>query len=142
MTHDAHGGREFDIEVWFLAYDPEAGGGGQLILYNGQGCNSKDIWNLRLELGRKLRQMLRTRLGRRRIGRWLNRGLRPSLKCLLNCTQGVGEESTWEGVRGRLEGDPAFEAVTQEYERVRIFKEFIKASRENKLFPDTKTNSF
>ena len=30
-----------------------------------QGCNSIDIWNLRLELGRKLRQELRTRLGTR-----------------------------------------------------------------------------
>ena len=29
------------------------------------GCNSIDIWNLRLELGRKLGQGLRTRLGTR-----------------------------------------------------------------------------
>ena len=29
------------------------------------GCNSIDIWNLRLELGCKLRQGLRTRLGTR-----------------------------------------------------------------------------
>ena len=30
-----------------------------------QGCNSIEMWNLRLELGRKLRQKLRTRLGTR-----------------------------------------------------------------------------
>ena len=53
-----------------------------------QGCNSIEIWNSRLELGRMLRQGLRTCLGRRRIGRWLRRGLRPFLKCLLNCTPG------------------------------------------------------
>ena len=51
--------------------------------------------------------------------------LEAAFRNLLN-EQGVGEESTWEGVRGKLEGDPAFEAVTQEYERVRIFKEFVK----------------
>ena len=43
-----------------------------------QGCNSIDIWNLRLELGRKLRQGVRTLIGRRRMGRWLRRKLRPS----------------------------------------------------------------
>ena len=31
-------------------------------------CNSIDIWNFRLELGRNLRQGLRTCLGRRQIG--------------------------------------------------------------------------
>ena len=43
-----------------------------------QGCNSIDILNLRLELRHKLRQGLRTRLGRCRIGRRLRHGLRPS----------------------------------------------------------------
>ena len=46
-----------------------------------QGCNSIDIWNLRLELRRKLRQGLRMRLGRRR--------------CLLNCTPGSWIFDTW-----------------------------------------------
>ena len=50
------------------------------------GCNSIDIWNLRLELGRKLRQGLRTRLGRCQIGPCLWCSLRPSLKYLLNYT--------------------------------------------------------
>ena len=44
------------------------------------GCNSIDIWNLRLELRRKLRQGLRTRLGRHRIGRRLRLGLRLGLR--------------------------------------------------------------
>ena len=58
------------------------------------GCNSIDIWNLRLELGRKLRQWLRKRLGRQPIERWLRRGLRLSLKCLLNCTPDYPEAAT------------------------------------------------
>ena len=33
------------------------------LLLRKQGCNSIDIWNFRLELGRKLRQELRTCLG-------------------------------------------------------------------------------
>ena len=32
------------------------------------GCNSIDIWNLRLEVGRKVRQGLRTHLGRQQMG--------------------------------------------------------------------------
>ena len=56
-----------------------------------QGCDSRDIWNLRLELGRKLRQGLRTRLG---LLFWLWGKARVKvlvkavLKCLLNCTPG------------------------------------------------------
>ena len=51
--------------------------------------------------------------------------LETAFRNLLN-ERSVGEESTWEDVRGNLEGDAAFEAIAQEYERVRIFKEFIK----------------
>ena len=47
--------REFDIEVWFLAYDPEAEGG-QLILYNGQRPNGDgDFLALTLARGGRLR---------------------------------------------------------------------------------------
>ena len=45
-----------------------------------QGGDSLDIWNLRLELECKLRQELRTCLGRFRIGCWI----RQALRCLLN----------------------------------------------------------
>ena len=55
----------------------EVAEGGGLVGVDGElGSNSIDIWNLRLELRRKLRQGLRTRLGRRRVGKWLRRGLR------------------------------------------------------------------
>ena len=43
------------------AFEVEPGRGGE----RDQGCNSIDIWNLRLELGRKLGKGLRTRLGTR-----------------------------------------------------------------------------
>ena len=33
---------------------------------------------------------------------------------------GVTEESSWEEFRPKVEGTPAFEAITQEYERVRV----------------------
>ena len=70
------------------------------LLLRSLGCNSIDIWNLRLELGRKLRQGLRTRLGRRRIERWLRHGLRPSLKCLLNCIPACrGHRGRWRPAR-------------------------------------------
>ena len=52
----------------------------QLLMSADQGCNSKDIWNLRIEIRRNLRQGLRTCLGRRRIGQWLRRGLRCGLR--------------------------------------------------------------
>ena len=48
-----------------------------------QGCNSIENWNLRFELGHKLRQGLRTRLGRRWIGRRLRLGLRRRLRLSL-----------------------------------------------------------
>ena len=51
--------------------------------------------------------------------------LETAFRNLLN-ERNVSEESTWEDVRGNLEGDAAFDAIAQEYERVRIFKEFIK----------------
>ena len=64
---------------------------------------------------------------RERIKEEVRKGkkLEAAFRNLLN-ESNVTEESTWEDIRGKLEGDPAFEAVTQEYERVRIFKEFIK----------------
>jgi len=64
---------------------------------------------------------------RERIKEELRKGkkLETAFRNLLN-ERSVGEESTWEDVRGNLEGDAAFEAIAQEYERVRIFKEFIK----------------
>jgi hypothetical protein len=34
----------------------------------------------------------------------------------------VDFEMTWDSVRPKLEGDPAFEAITLESERIRIFK--------------------
>ena len=64
---------------------------------------------------------------RERIKEEVRKGkkLEAAFRNLLN-ESNVTEESKWEEIRGKLEGDPAFEAVTQEYERVRIFKEFIK----------------
>ena len=66
---------------------------------------------------------------RERIKEEVRKGkkLEAAFRNLLN-ERNVSEESTWEDVRGKLEDDPAFEAITQEYERVRIFKEFIKVS--------------
>ena len=64
---------------------------------------------------------------RERIKEEVRKGkkLETAFRNLLN-ERNVSEESAWEDVRGKVEGEPAFEAITQEYERVRIFKEFVK----------------
>ncbi|XP_078359162.1 pre-mRNA-processing factor 40 homolog B-like isoform X2 [Oculina patagonica] len=46
---------------------------------------------------------------------------------LKSCSPAIEENSTWEEVRGRLEEDPAFTAVTVESERIRIFNEHISS---------------
>ena len=66
---------------------------------------------------------------RERIKEEVRKGkkLETAFRNLLN-ERNVSEESAWEDVRGKVEGEPAFEAITQEYERVRIFKEFVKVN--------------
>ncbi|XP_029200486.2 pre-mRNA-processing factor 40 homolog B-like [Acropora millepora] len=44
---------------------------------------------------------------------------------LKTCSPAIEDNSTWEEVRERLDGDPAFTAVTVEAERIRIFNEHI-----------------
>ena len=47
--------------------------------------------------------------------------LEASFKSLLKAFN-VDYTSNWDDVRAKLEGEPAFEAITLESERVRIFK--------------------
>jgi len=49
----------------------------------------------------------------------LESGFRTLLK-----TKEVDHLTVWEEVRPKLEGDPAFDTITPEFERVRIFKVF------------------
>ncbi|XP_063235647.1 pre-mRNA-processing factor 40 homolog A isoform X2 [Bacillus rossius redtenbacheri] len=42
----------------------------------------------------------------------------------------VDYSSSWEDIRSKIEGEPAFEAITLESERVRIFKEFQHETEE------------
>ena len=71
----------------------------QLVDDGPAGCNSIDIcWNLRLELRCKLRQGFRTCLGRRWMGQWLRRGLRPSkmsVELYPSSLQMLSCEETW-----------------------------------------------
>lgn len=50
----------------------------------------------------------------------LESGFRALLK-----TNEVDHLTVWEDVRPKLEGDPAFDTITPEFERVRIFKVFL-----------------
>lgn len=55
--------------------------------------------------------------------------LEASFKSLLKAFN-VDYTSNWEDVRAKLEGEPAFEAITLESERVRIFKEYQHENEE------------
>ena len=56
--------------------------------------------------------------------------LETAFRTLLN-ESGVNEESDWEAVRAKLEGEPAFQAITQEYERISVFKDFQRDLEES-----------
>jgi pre-mRNA-processing factor 40 len=61
------------------------------------------------------------------------RKLEVAFRNMLN-ERGINEEDVWDDVREKVQGEPAFEAIVQEYERVRIFKEFIKVRDVMELF--------
>lgn len=49
------------------------------------------------------------------------RKIESGFKSLLKSTD-IDYETSWEDARAKLEGDPAFESITLEAERIRIFK--------------------
>jgi len=52
------------------------------------------------------------------------RKLENNFRAILGDDTSIDENTLWEDIRQKLEGEPAFESITQEYERMRIFKEF------------------
>ncbi len=49
------------------------------------------------------------------------RKLENNFRAMLADDQTIGEGSKWEDLRAKFENQPAFEAIQQEYERVRVF---------------------